>query len=100
MQCAFAVHGVNRAISGFQVRPKQAICAVRCASQKIIFAMRSIVIVIGTLAAEIHCNVGHDADIAVIAMPRCGETTTGSEQSWCQKTRGFEMSKAQPPYLK
>ena len=26
-----------------------------------------------TLVAEIHCDVGHDASITAIAMPRCGE---------------------------
>ena len=25
------------------------------------------------LAVEIHCNVGHDASITAISMPRCGE---------------------------
>ena len=53
--------------------PKQAICAVRCASQKITFAMRCIFVAICVLIAEIHCDVGHDASITAIAMLRCGE---------------------------
>ena len=48
--------------------PKQAICAVRCASQKIAFAMRCIFTAICTLVAEIRCDVGHDASITAIAM--------------------------------
>ena len=34
MRCTFAAHDVNRAMPGLQMGPKQAICAVRCASQK------------------------------------------------------------------
>ena len=53
--------------------PKQAICVVRCASQKIIFAMRCVFIAVLALVAENHCDVGQDANITASAMPRCGE---------------------------
>ena len=59
------------------MEPKQAIYAVRCALQKITFAMRYIFTAICALAAEIHCDVGHDASIIAIAMPRCGELRFG-----------------------
>ena len=43
--------------------PKQVICAARCASQRITFAMRDTLTAIYALAAEIHCDVGHDASV-------------------------------------
>ena len=66
MRCAFATHDVNRAIAGPQIGPKQAICAVRCASQKIIVAMRCVFAAICALAAEIHCDAGHESDASII----------------------------------
>ena len=55
------------------MRPKQAICTVRCASQKSPLAMRCTFTAICALAVEIHCDVGHDASIIASALPRCGE---------------------------
>ena len=43
------------------MRPKQAICAVPCASQKITFLMRCTCTAMCAPAEEIHCDVGHDA---------------------------------------
>ena len=45
---------------------------MRCASQKIAFAMQCVFSGICALAAEIHCNVGRDAGITASAM-RGGE---------------------------
>ena len=59
--------------------PKQGICAVGFASQQIIFAMRCIFIAICTLAAEIHCEIGHDAGITARQMPRCGDLWISAE---------------------
>ena len=61
---------------GFRLERKQAICVVRCALQKITFAMRCVLTAIWAIAAEIHCDVGHDASITAIAMPRRGELRT------------------------
>ena len=58
-----------RGLDGSQF--KQAISEVRCVSLKITFAMHFIAIC--ALAAEIHCDVGHDAGIIASAMPRCCE---------------------------
>ena len=43
------------------MKPKQTTRAVRCASQKNTLAMQWMLTAICTLAAEIHCDVGHDA---------------------------------------
>ena len=53
----------HRAISGVQMGQKQAICAVRCALHKnhLCDAMRCIFTGIRAFAAEVHCDVGHDA---------------------------------------
>ena len=51
---------------------RQVILAVRCALQKITFAMRCLFIALYTLAAEIHCDVGHDAGITAKVTPRYG----------------------------
>ena len=53
--------------------PKQAIYALRYASQRIIFATQCIFIRLVVFASEIHCDVGHDAGIIASAMPQCGE---------------------------
>ena len=48
-------------------------CAVRCVSPKITFPMRCMCTAICALAAEVHCDVSHDAGITATVMPRCGE---------------------------
>ena len=55
------------------IGPKEAISAVPCASQEVTFAMQCLFTAICALAAEIHCDVGHDASITALAMPRCGD---------------------------
>ena len=52
---------------------KTAICAVRSALQKFTFGMPCIFTAFCALIEDIHCDVGHDASIIAIAMPRCGE---------------------------
>ena len=58
--------------------PNQAILAVRCASQRIMFAMQCILTAICALAAEIHCDAGHDASIIASAMLRCAALSSGT----------------------
>ena len=52
---------------GEDFNPKQAIFAVRCASQKPVFAA------ICALTEEIRCDTDHDASVTCSAMLRCGE---------------------------
>ena len=48
------------------------LCSAMCdAENHLCGAMRFIPIC--ALIAEIHCDIGHDASITAIAMPRCGE---------------------------
>ena len=49
------------------------LCSAMCLAEKNTFAMRCVFTAICALAAEIHCDVGHDASITAIAMPRCGQ---------------------------
>ena len=70
---------------------EQPILAVRCALQKITFAMRCIFTAIYTLAAEIHCDVGHDASITTSAMPRCGELRERELKTWDCSSYGLDL---------
>ena len=47
--------------------------AIFCLRGRPKFAKQRIFTAICALAAEIHCNVGHDAGFIASAMPRCGE---------------------------
>ena len=76
MRSAFATHNVNRAISGLWIGPKQAICAVRRASQKLTFAMRYVFTALCLFAAEpLRCRPRCKHPCG--AMPRCGERRFG-----------------------
>ena len=95
MRCTFATHNVNRVVSGLQMGPKQAMCAVQCASQKTLLRCNAVSQrLICTLTAEIPCDVDHNASVAASAMPRCGELKqrvgrTGGPVAECGGEGGF-----------
>ena len=72
MQCTFAAHNVNRAMSGLDGTETSDLCSAMCLAETT-FAMRCILPAICNLTAGIYCDVGRDGGIAARAMPRCGE---------------------------
>ena len=72
----------SRDVRGLDGTETSDLCSVMCIAETT-FAMRCIFTAICTLAAEIQCDVGHDASITASAMLRCGELRlVGDQEAW------------------